>query len=93
MHLDTPLVGLALQLLSSLPESQTKEDQIIASCMRLVRQHLRMYNVSLHEIRYLCIHQPHMHKKGIMFTSFLFSLVINQTLGLEWIWSSDSDIS
>jgi hyaluronan synthase len=26
-----------------------------------------------------------------MFTSFLFSLVITQTLGLEWIWSSDSD--
>lgn len=32
-----------------------------------------------------------MHKKGIMFTTFIFSLVIAEMLGIEFMWSSDSD--
>jgi hyaluronan synthase len=32
-----------------------------------------------------------MHKKGIMFTTFVFSLVIADILGIEFLWSSDSD--
>ncbi|KAK7428155.1 hypothetical protein QQZ08_005395 [Neonectria magnoliae] len=32
-----------------------------------------------------------MHKKGIMFTTFVFSLVISDIVGIEFLWSSDSD--
>jgi hyaluronan synthase len=32
-----------------------------------------------------------MHKKAIMFTSFIFSIVISDYLGFEYLWSSDSD--
>lgn len=42
-------------------------------------------------VRYLCLKQRHMHKKGIMFTTFIFSLVIADILGVEFLWSSDSD--
>lgn len=42
-------------------------------------------------IKYLCLSQRHMHKKGIMFTAFIFSLVIADLLGIEFMWSSDSD--
>ncbi|KAI1843926.1 hypothetical protein JX266_009982 [Neoarthrinium moseri] len=91
VHMDTPLVDLALELSASLPESQNKEDHIISLCVREARQHLERSKVSLHDVRYLCISQPHMHKKGIMFSSFIFSLLITEIYGLEWIWSSDSD--
>jgi hyaluronan synthase len=32
-----------------------------------------------------------MHKKGIMFTSFIFSFALSDLLGIEYIWTSDSD--
>lgn len=39
--------------------------------------------------KHLLIHQRHLHKKGIMFTSFIFSIIITDLLGLEFVWSSD----
>ncbi|EAQ91815.1 hypothetical protein CHGG_00050 [Chaetomium globosum CBS 148.51] len=42
-------------------------------------------------VRRLCLKQRHMHKKGIMFTTYVFSLVIADILGVEFLWSSDSD--
>lgn len=39
--------------------------------------------------KHLLIHQRHLHKKGIMFTSFIFTMVITDLLGLEFVWSSD----
>lgn len=32
-----------------------------------------------------------MHKKGIMFTAFIFSIVICEILDIDFVWSSDSD--
>lgn len=42
-------------------------------------------------VQHLCLMQRHMHKKAIMFTTFVFSLVIADILGVEFLWSSDSD--
>ncbi|TVY77273.1 hypothetical protein Focb16_v008125 [Fusarium oxysporum f. sp. cubense] len=42
-------------------------------------------------VRHLCLVQQHMHKKGIMFTTFIFPLVIAEMLGIEFMCSSDSD--
>lgn len=43
------------------------------------------------QIKQLCLRQKHLHKKGIMFTTFIFSIVIADILGVEFLWSSDSD--
>lgn len=42
-------------------------------------------------VKHLCLAQRHMHKKGIMFTTFIFALTIADILGIEFLWSSDSD--
>jgi hyaluronan synthase len=33
-------------------------------------------------VRHLCLVQQHMHKKGIMFITFIFSLAIAEMLGI-----------
>lgn len=42
-------------------------------------------------IKQLLVKQRHLHKKGIMFTVFIFSIVIADLLGIEIIWSSDCE--
>lgn len=42
-------------------------------------------------IRQLLVYQRHLHKKGIMFTVLVFSIVLADLLGIEFVWSSDSD--
>ncbi|KAK0637638.1 Hyaluronan synthase 1 [Lasiodiplodia hormozganensis] len=39
----------------------------------------------------ICITQPHVSKKDIMFTAFLFTLAIARAQDIPFIWSSDSD--
>lgn len=40
-------------------------------------------------IKYLLVNQRHLHKKGIMFTAFVFSTIIADMLGIEFVWTSD----
>lgn len=40
-------------------------------------------------LKHLLVKQRHLHKKGIMFTVFIFSIVIADLLGIEIVWSSD----
>lgn len=66
----------------------------IAHCCQLAREILAEHDLKLGQadgITKLCLFQPHLHKKGIMFTSFIFSIVISEMLGIEYLWSSDSD--
>ena len=42
-------------------------------------------------IRHICIYQPHRSKKDILFSAFVVGLVIGEKLGMEYLWSSDSD--
>lgn len=60
-------------------------------CFQLARTILEQEKVDLANVRHLCLRQRHMHKKGIMFTTFIFALVIADVLGIEFLWSSDSD--
>ncbi|MCJ1307176.1 hypothetical protein MMC25_000822 [Agyrium rufum] len=39
----------------------------------------------------ICIHQPHVCKKDIMFTNFVFSLALGHAYDIEYLWTSDSD--
>lgn len=66
----------------------------IAHCCQLAREILSEYDLRLGQpdgVKHLCLFQPHLHKKGIMFTSFIFSIVISEMIGIEYLWSSDSD--
>lgn len=67
--------------------------QCIQKARRILDQHQLTLSSSGSRtgIKQLCIRQPHMHKKGIMFTTFIFSIVIADILGVEFLWSSDSD--
>ncbi|KAL2179673.1 uncharacterized protein P884DRAFT_275981 [Thermothelomyces heterothallicus CBS 202.75] len=63
-------------------------------CIELAKSILVQHNLRIGApdgVRHLCLKQRHMHKKGIMFTAFVFSLVIADILGVEFLWSSDSD--
>lgn len=44
-------------------------------------------------IKRLLVKQRHLHKKGIMFTTFVFAMVIADLLGIEILWSSDCEYS
>ena len=63
-------------------------------CLELAKSILLQHNLRIGApdgVRQLCLKQRHTHKKGIMFTTFVFSLVIADILGIEFLWSSDSD--
>ena len=41
--------------------------------------------------RAICVYQPHISKKGIMFTNMVFAWVLGQTHDISFLWTSDSD--
>ncbi len=78
------------------PAIDEKEcDRIVMQhCIQLARGILEQHRFTAggpDGIKRLCLRQRHLHKKGIMFTTFVFSLVIADMLGVEFLWSSDSD--
>lgn len=105
IHLDEPLGEIAMRTYSKLvdPEMSSPEDieycneLTISHCCQLAREILREHDIQFDKtqpgggITKLCIYEPHMHKKAIMFTSFIFSIVISEVLDIEFMWSSDSD--
>jgi hyaluronan synthase len=104
LHLTEPLgevaervreEAIAWQVDSGYPVDEAKCDMIaLQHCIQRVKVLLGQHRISFagsDGIRQLCLRQPHMHKKGIMFSSFIFSLVITDILGIEFLWSSDSD--
>ena len=42
-------------------------------------------------LRVICITQPHVCKKEVMFTNMIFSLALSQATDIEYLWTSDSD--
>ncbi|KAF2773280.1 hyaluronan synthase [Teratosphaeria nubilosa] len=91
VHLAKPLAQLAFKYQS---ENLATDEETIQHCCMLARSAIEAGGVSLHgpeSVTRLCVSQPHMHKKGIMFTNFIFSLVLSDELGLEYLWTSDSD--
>ncbi|KAJ5740741.1 hyaluronan synthase [Penicillium malachiteum] len=76
------------------PESQTLDTDMITQCCFIAKANLEKNNIKLvgdQSITRLCVSQPHMHKKGVMFTSFIISLVVSDMLDIEFLWTSDSD--
>ena len=60
---------------------------VIAGCCQLAREILEEHDLDLGDvdggITNQCPSQPHLHKKGIMFTSFIVSIVISVMLGVD----------
>ncbi|GAB1316838.1 Glycosyltransferase 2-like domain-containing protein [Madurella fahalii] len=77
------------------PIDEAEIDAIVMQyCIDLAKSILSQHRLRIGApdgVRQLCLKQRHLHKKGIMFTSFVFSLVIADILGIEFMWSSDSD--
>ena len=73
---------------------QVYMEATIAHCCQLAREILLDHDLRLGHpggVTKLCLFQPHLHKKGIMFTGFIFSIVISEIIDVEYLWSSDSD--
>ncbi|KAK0739421.1 hypothetical protein B0T21DRAFT_284158 [Apiosordaria backusii] len=87
--------AMTLQRQNGLPINEDEANAAaMQACLDLARTILRQHNLTIggpKSIRHLCLNQRHMHKKGIMFTAYVFALVISDILGIEFLWSSDSD--
>ncbi|KAK8104482.1 uncharacterized protein PG998_011515 [Apiospora kogelbergensis] len=74
---------------------QLDEDDIreiaMSRCMDIARQHLEKHLQEGGSLKHLLVHQRHLHKKGIMFTSLVFAMVVAEHLGVRFVWTSDSD--
>ncbi|PBP23820.1 hyaluronan synthase [Diplocarpon rosae] len=46
---------------------------------------------AIRDARGICVVQPHNSKKDILFTTLVFARVISEELGLEYVFSTDSD--
>lgn len=82
------------QMLGQDLDESACNDAALEHCIQLVRNLLSQRNITFsgpNAVSQLCIRQRHMHKKGIMFTTYLFGLVIADIIGVEFLWSSDSD--
>ncbi|KAB8074414.1 hypothetical protein BDV29DRAFT_173703 [Aspergillus leporis] len=99
IRIDEPFGEIAMRTYKKISDTcfegpERCREMTIAHCCSLAREILAEHDLGLGElggITRLCLYQPHMHKKGVMFTSFIFSIVISDILGIEYLWSSDSD--
>lgn len=76
-------------------EVQIDEDEVnnmvMRRCMDMARQHLEKHVALDGTVKHLLLYQRHLHKKGIMFTSLVYSMVMAERLGIQFVWTSDSD--
>ncbi|KAH7021967.1 glycosyltransferase family 2 protein [Ilyonectria destructans] len=104
VHIAEPLGEIAeqvvLQEISKCQQAGREVDQekcheiALRHCIDLAVKVLEQEDITFsgkRQIKQLCLRQRHLHKKGIMFTTFIFSIVIADILGVEFLWSSDSD--
>jgi hyaluronan synthase len=72
---------------------QTEDGADIQRCLQFVRIYLseQLGKSPLRDVSTICIHQPHRSKKHILFTCWLVGIVIAESKGCHFLWSSDSD--
>ncbi|OWY53824.1 hyaluronan synthase 3 [Alternaria alternata] len=93
IDLPIPLVDIALQMECD-AETWRQDIVLIEKCIAHAKQTLLDHEIHLagpNAITHLCVTQPHMHKKGIMFTSFIVCFALSELLDIEYVWTSDSD--
>ncbi|KAH7085975.1 hypothetical protein BKA63DRAFT_575370 [Paraphoma chrysanthemicola] len=93
LNLPVPLVDIALKMDHD-SNTWTQDTAILEKCVALAKQTLLDNNIHLtgpDAITRLCVTQPHMHKKGVMFTSFILCFALSDLLNIDFVWTSDSD--
>jgi hyaluronan synthase len=93
LDLSIPFVEIALQMDRDKPKWMPDAD-IITKCVTMAKNRFLESSISFtgpDAITRLCITQPHMHKKGVMFTSFIIATALSEILGIDFLWTSDSD--
>ena len=85
----------ALGEIGGLPKDiQGSQATAVQKCRVIAEEVLRGAGIEFsgpEKTKHLCLYQPHLHKKGILFTAFIFSLVIADIVSIEYLWTSDSD--
>lgn len=90
LDLSVPFAEIALQM----DGSKLTDEEIVSKSVALAKQIFREKGLHFdgpNAISRLCITQPHLHKKGIMFTSLVISIALSEILGIDFLWTSDSD--
>ncbi|KAH6613120.1 hypothetical protein C7974DRAFT_368899, partial [Boeremia exigua] len=93
LNLPIPLVDIALQMDRDI-DTRGYDTSVVDKCVTLAKQTLLENQIHLtgpNAVTHLCVTQPHMHKKGIMFTSFIICFAVSELLDIEFVWTSDSD--
>ena len=93
LNLPVPFVEIALQMDRDKPKWMA-DTKLITKCVDMAKRVFLENSLQFtgpDAITRLCVTQPHMHKKGIMFTSFIISFALSEILGVDFLWTSDSD--
>ncbi|MCJ1326018.1 hypothetical protein MMC10_002681 [Thelotrema lepadinum] len=64
--------------------------KVYAKAAEILREHKALDSYE-NSFRALCVYQPHVSKKGIMFTNLIFSSILGQANDISYLWTSDSD--
>lgn len=64
--------------------------QVYNKAVSILQQHSAL-SPKPQPFRVLCITQPHVCKKDIMFTNMVFSLALGHAYDITYLWTSDSD--
>ena len=90
LHINRPFAEIAMTKRSE----GACDNDILDYCTSIARKALKEAKIDFRgpkAITRLCVNQGHMHKKGIMFTSMIMSMAISEIIGVEYLWTSDSD--
>ncbi|PVI07435.1 glycosyltransferase family 2 protein [Periconia macrospinosa] len=93
LDLPIPFIEIALQMDRD-RHPGTPDAALITKCVAIAKHTLLEHDIHVtgrSAITRLCVTQPHMHKKGIMFTSFVICFALSELLGIDFVWTSDSD--
>lgn len=106
IHLEEPLGEIANAVrerelatrrkLGDIIDEEEINEVAIQTCLNIARQALEEHldefpMVGPGGVQHLLVKQRHLHKKGIMFTVFVFSIILADMLGVEFVWSSDCE--
>jgi hyaluronan synthase len=64
---------------------------VTEKAINILREHGVLNILATGSLRAICLYQPHVCKKDIMFTNMIFSLVLGYANDIEFLWTSDSD--
>lgn len=65
-------------------------DQVYAKAAQILQEHEVLYSLQT-SFRVICVTQPHVNKKGILFTNLVLSTIVGKVSYIPYLWTGDSD--